>query len=76
MQIPCINKQRWNKDKSRCKCKESIGKEICDKVFIQNPSNFDCECDRGYLYYENWKCRKNQLKNLLKNKLKILMQMK
>ena len=36
MQIPCINKQRWNKDKSRCKCKESIGKEICDKVFIQN----------------------------------------
>ena len=28
------NKQRWNKDKWRCECKELIDKGICDKGFI------------------------------------------
>ena len=28
------NKQRWNKDKWRCECKELIDKGICDKEFI------------------------------------------
>ena len=27
----CNNKQRWNKDRCRCECKELICKEICDK---------------------------------------------
>ena len=38
----CNNKQRWNKDKCRCECKELIDKGVCDKGFIWNPSN--CEC--------------------------------
>ena len=38
----CNNKQRWNKDKCRCECKEWIDKGMCDKGFIWNPSN--CEC--------------------------------
>ena len=38
----CNNKQRWNKDKCRCECKELIDKGICDKGFIWNPSI--CEC--------------------------------
>ena len=57
------NKQRWNKDKYRCECKELIDKEVCDKGFVQNPSNCECECDKSceigkYLDYENCKCRK------------------
>ena len=40
-----------------------IGKGICDKGFIWNPGNFDCEYDkscgiREYLDYKNCKCRK------------------
>ena len=30
----CNNKQHWNKDKSRCECKELIDKGVCDKGFI------------------------------------------
>ena len=30
----CNNKQRWNKDKFRCECKEFIDKGMCDKGFI------------------------------------------
>ena len=57
----CNNKQRWNKDKCRCECKELIDKGMCDKGFTWNPSN--CECDKAcnvdeYLDYENCKCRK------------------
>ena len=38
-------------------------KSRCDKGFIWNPSNCECECDkscdgREYLDYENCKCRK------------------
>ena len=75
--IICNNKQRWNKDKCRCECRELIHKGVCDKRFIWNPCNFECECDKGcddgeYIDYENCKCRKNQLIHLLKNVLKIL----
>ena len=67
----CKNKQRWNKDKCRCECKELI-KGVCDKVcelkgcvikdlfgilviVIVNV----IKCDVGkYLDYENCKCRK------------------
>ena len=53
--------QRWNKDKCRCECKELIEKGICDKGFIWNPSN--CECEKScnveeYLDYANCKYRK------------------
>ena len=59
----CNNKQRWNKDKCRCECKELIDKGVCNKGFIWNPSNCECECDKPcdvgeYLDYENCKCRK------------------
>ena len=30
----CNNKQRWNKNKCRCACKELIDKGVCDKGFI------------------------------------------
>ena len=35
----CNNKQRWNKDKCRCECKELIDKGRCNKGFIWIPSN-------------------------------------
>ena len=62
------DKERWNKDKCRCECKELIDKGRCDKEFIWNPSNYECEwdkpCDVGEcLDYENCKCRKNLLIN-------------
>ena len=61
--IVCKNKQRWNKDKCQCECKELIDKGVCDKGYARNPSNGECErdksCDIGeYLDYENCKCRK------------------
>ena len=50
---------------------------MCDKGFIWNPSNCECECDKScdvgeYLDYENGNCKKNWLINWLKSALKIL----
>ena len=45
----CNNKQHYNKDKCRCECKELADKGICDKGFICNPSN--CECEYDKLFY-------------------------
>ena len=64
------NKQRWNDDKRRCECKELIGKGVCYKGFIWNPSNCECECDKSsdigdYLDYENCKCRKKLVDKLI-----------
>ena len=44
-------------------CKELIDKGVCDKGYIWNPSNCECEsdksCDVGeYLDCKNCKCRK------------------
>ena len=66
----CNNKQRWNKNKCRCECKELIDKGVCDKGFFWNPSNFECECDKAcntgeYLDYENCKCRKELVDKLV-----------
>ena len=50
---------KWHekcKCKCRCECKELIDKDICDKEYIWNPSNCECDksCDFGeYLDYEN-----------------------
>ena len=38
------NKQLWNDYKCRCECKKLIDKDVCNKGFIQTPSNFECEC--------------------------------
>ena len=47
-----------------------IDKGICDKGFIWNPSNFECECNKlcdieQYIDYENWKCRKKLVDKLV-----------
>ena len=36
-----------NNDKCRCECKELFDKGICDKGFIWNPINCECECDKS-----------------------------
>ena len=64
------NKQKRNKDKRRCECKELIAKGICDKGFIWNPSNCDCEsdksCDAGeYLDYKYCKYRNKLVDKLV-----------
>ena len=43
---------------------------MCDKEFIWNPSNCECECDKScdigeYLDYENCKCRKKLVDKLI-----------
>ena len=40
-----------------------VDKRVCDKGFIGNPSNCECECDKScsigeYLDYSDFKCRK------------------
>ena len=63
-------KQRWNKDKCRYEYKKLIDQGVCNKGFICNPSNCECECDTacgvgGYLNYENCKCRKELVNKLV-----------
>ena len=60
--IICNSKQRWNKVKCRCECRELIDKGVCDKGCIFNPSNCKCECDKScntseYLDYLDCKCK-------------------
>ena len=48
---------------------QRIDKGVCDKGFIWNPSNCECECDKScdvgeYLDYENCKCRKSLVNKL------------
>ena len=43
---------------------------MCDKAFIWNPSNCECECHKScdiseYLGYENCKCRKKLVDKLV-----------
>ena len=66
----CNNKQRCNKNKSRCECKELIDKEVCDKGFIWNPSDCECDCDKAcdigeHLNIENCKYRKTLVDKLV-----------
>ena len=58
----CNNKQRSNNDKCRCECRDELSdKQRCDKGFIWNPSNCNCECDKSYdrgeKNYKNCKCK-------------------
>ena len=54
----CNNKQHWNKDKCKCECKVLNEKGICDKGFIWNASNYDCDydksCDIGNIWIINF----------------------
>ena len=50
--------------------KELIDKGMCDKGFIWNPSNCECECDKlcdvgEYLDYKNCQCRKKIIDKLV-----------
>ena len=68
--LVCNNKQRWNEDKCRSKCKELIDKVMCDKGFIWNPSNCKCECDKSCdigecSNYKNYKCSKRIIEKLV-----------
>ena len=77
----CNNKQRWNKNKCRCECKELINKGICDKGFIWNPSNCESECGKAfnfgeYLDYENYKCRKKLVVLLIEECTKTVEEVK
>ena len=52
-----------------------IDKGVCDKAFIWNPSNCECECDKPcdiaeYLDYENCKCRKKLVDKLVEESTK------
>ena len=54
---------------------------MCEKVFIWNPSNCECECDKSfdvgeYLDYNNCKCRKRIIDKLAEECSKKLMKMK
>ena len=67
------HKQRWNDDKCRCELKELVSKRVCDKGFISNSSNCECECNKScdigeYLDYENCKCRKKLIDKLVEER--------
>ena len=54
---------------------------MCDKGFICNPSNCECECDKAcdvgeYLNYENCKCRKKIVDKLAEECTEIVEEMK
>ena len=75
--IICNNKQKWNKDKCRCGCKELIDEGVCNKIYIWNPSNCECECDKScniseYLDYKNCKCRKKLTDKLIDESTKTI----
>ena len=66
----CNDEQLSNEDKCRCEWNELIDKGSCDKGFIQNSSNCECECDKScyvgeYLDYSNCKCRKKLVDKLV-----------
>ena len=53
-----------------CECKKLIDKGVCDRGFIWNTDNCECECDKScdvgeYLDYSNCKCRKKLVDKLV-----------
>ena len=67
----CNDRQEWNENKCRCKCKEDlVSKLVCDKGYMLNPGTCSCECDRycetgQYLDYKNCVCRKKIIDDLI-----------
>ena len=58
-----------------------IEKVICDKRFIWNPSNCECECGKscnigGYLDYANCECRKKLVGKLLEEYTENIVEVK
>ena len=54
---------------------------MCDKGFIWNPSNCECECDKAcdvgeYLDHENCKCRKKLVAPLIEECTKTIEEVK
>ena len=79
--IICNSKQRWNEDKCRSECKELIDNGACDKGFIWNPSNCECEFDKScgigeYLGYSNCKCRKTLVESIIDECTKTIEEVK
>ena len=74
----CNNKQIWNKDRCRCKCKEDlVNKMVCDKGFVWNPSSCDCECDKScgigeYLDYKSCVCKNSLIDKLIEECTSII----
>ena len=69
-EVICNNKQKRNEDKFRRECNELVDIGVCDKGFIWNPSNCDCECDKScnisqYLDYSDCKCKKKLIDPLI-----------
>ena len=67
----CNDKQEWDENMCKCKCKEDLIDElICDKGYMWNPSTCTCECDQycgtgQYLDYDNCVCRKKLIDYLI-----------
>ena len=77
----CNKKQRWKKNKCSCECKELIDKRVCDKGFVWNPTNCECECNKTcdigeYLDYENCKCRKKLVEQIIDECTETIEEMK
>ena len=58
-----------------------IDKGVCDRGYIWNPSNCECECDKScdvgeYLDHENCKCRKRLVDNLVEECNEIVEEVK
>ena len=53
----CNSRQRWTEGRCRRECKELVERKICDKEYICNPSDCQCECDKscGIGEYLNYK---------------------
>ena len=77
MSAICSDRQEWNENKCRCKCKEDlVSKLICDKGYMWNPSTCSCKCDRyceigQYLDYKNCVCRKKIIDDLIESSSNI-----
>ena len=52
----CHDEQKWNEDKCRYECKKLIS---CDKGFIWNPSNCECEYKKRAAYSSVEECKEN-----------------
>ena len=58
-----------------------IDKGVCDRGYVWNPSNCECECDKScdvgeYLDYENCKCRKGLITKLVDESTKTVDEVK
>ena len=58
-----------------------IDKGVCDREYIWNPSNCECECDKSsdvgeYLHYKNCKCRKRLVEKMVEECKEIVKEVK